>query len=186
MLPLSILNIAQAESLLIGFAMNLVLSSSIAIALLVAAGLGRNSAGKGDADRIRPVAGPPPFDRRQRTGHAPPAGDLDDRAHRLGLVVGAKPGILERAIGLGLLLAGTAVMVLYIYGYQQPPYHPLSRSMGTVAIGALKYLSLAVHPNTLHYWWPAGLFLLAILTATLHLLATVSSRAPGERPRAWA
>jgi hypothetical protein len=183
-LPLSILNIAQAESLLIGFAMNLILSSLVAIALLVAAGLGRNSRarvmlfGFGLSLVLLPLTG------GSGLAMLPPLVIWMTGYIAWGWWSGQKPGALERTIGLGLLLAGAAVMVLYIYGYHQPPYHPLSRSMGTVAIGALKYLSLAVHPNTLHYWWPAGLFLLAILIATLHLLATASSRAPGERPRA--
>ena len=45
-LPLSILNIGQAESLMIGFAMNLILTSLIAVALVATAGLARRGAGR--------------------------------------------------------------------------------------------------------------------------------------------
>jgi hypothetical protein len=185
-LPLSILNVAQAESLLIGFAMNLILSSLIAIALLVATGLGRNSQGKvtllgfGLSLVLLPLTG------GSGLAMLPPLVMWMIGHIAWGWWSGQKPGALERAIGLSLLLAGAAVMMLYIYGYEQPPYHPLSGSMETVAIGALKYLTLAIYPNTVDYWWPTGLLLLAILTATLHRLATVSSCSPEERPRALA
>ena len=44
-LPLAILNIAQAETLMIGFAMNLVLTSMIAVGLIVPTGLTRDGGG---------------------------------------------------------------------------------------------------------------------------------------------
>src|SRR5262249_14555789 len=44
-LPLSVLNIAQAESLMIGFAMNLILTSLLAAALIAAAALARRGRG---------------------------------------------------------------------------------------------------------------------------------------------
>jgi hypothetical protein len=48
----------------------------------------------------------------------------------------------------------------------------------------LEYLSLAICPNVPDYWRPAGLLLAGLVAATLLLLAVVSLRTPGERPRA--
>jgi hypothetical protein len=85
-----------------------------------------------------------------------------------------------------MLLASSTVVALYLRGYAQPAYHPLSISPTTVAVGAIKYLGLGVCPFLPYfgpYWWPAGLLLLVVLIPTLILLAVVAIRRPDERPR---
>ena len=69
-LPLAILNIGQIESLMIGFAMNLILTSSIAIALILAVAPNRRRWMGSVCWRSAsgPLAGPPAFERRQRAG----------------------------------------------------------------------------------------------------------------------
>jgi hypothetical protein len=183
-LPLSILNVAQAECLLIGFAMNLILSSLLTIALIVVAGLGRRWQGRvmllgfGLAVVLLPLTG------GSGLAMVPPLAMWMTGSITWGWWSGRKPCALDRAIGIGSLLTSSAVVAFYLYGYCQPAYHPLSPSVRTVAMGALKYLSQGVYPNVLKYWRPAGRILLAILTATILRLAIVAFRTPGERPRA--
>jgi hypothetical protein len=56
--------------------------------------------------------------------------------------------------------------------------------MSAAASSTLKYLSLAVYPQVPSYWWPAGPIVIALVTATLAMLAIASYRMPEERPRA--
>jgi hypothetical protein len=81
-------------------------------------------------------------------------------------------------------LAGSAVAVLYLRGYTRPAGFPLPASAQAFASTALRFLSQTVYPGMRGYAWPAGLFLVVLVTATLVRLAIVSVRSPGERPRA--
>ena len=94
------------------------------------------------------------------------------------------PTAATRAIGLGLLCAGSAIAVFYFYGYHRPPWHPLPRSLGSVVSSTLLYLSLAVYPQLSAPWWPASAIGAILVTATLVLLAIRAFRTPAERPRA--
>src|SRR5262249_44361328 len=71
-------------------------------------------------------------------------------------------------------------------GYNRPAHHPLPPSAAAVASSTLLYLSLAVYPHLSSYWWPAGMIVVMLVSATLGLLAMASIRSPGERPRALA
>ena len=83
-----------------------------------------------------------------------------------------------------LLLAATVVIGLYLRGYARPAHHPLPPSIGAVASSTLMYLSLAVFPGIPSYWWPARPISVALVVATLVLLAIAGYRTPDERPRA--
>ena len=185
-LPLSILNVAQAECLLIGFAMNLILSSAIAIALIVAAGPGRSREGRvislvfGLSLVFLPLTG------GSGLTMLPPLALWMTGYVTWGWWSGRKPSAPDRALGIGLLLASSAIVTLYLRGYYRPPHHPLSSSLRTAAGGALKFLSLSIHPRVLEYWWPAGMFVLAILAATVLLLAIVAVRRPANVRAPWA
>ena len=185
-LPLAILNIGQIESLMIGFAMNLILTSSIAIGLIVVVALDRLRDGKlpamclGLSLVLLPLCG------GSGLVMLPPLALWLAGFLAWGWWSGRKPAAGTRAVGLALLLAGLAVTALYLRGYARPPHHPLPPSPGMVASSTLIYLSLAVYPHLSGYWVPAGLIALAAVVATILLLTVVSLRAPGERPRAWA
>ena len=183
-LPLSVLNIAQAECLINGFAMNLILSSLIAIALIVAAGLARGGGGRALALIVGLSLVLLPLSGGSGLAMLPPLGLWLAGYIAWGWWSGKKPGVWTRAVGLGLLLAGSTVVVLYLRDYTPPSYHPLPQSMASAASSTLMYLSLAVFPQISTFWWPAGLIVVAMLTATLVLLAIVSLRSPDERPRA--
>jgi hypothetical protein len=184
-LPLSFLSIAQAECLLIGFAMNLVLTSSFAVATIV----GASACHRGDGRAMAMVAGLSivllPLCGGSGLPMVPPLAAWLAGYVAVGWWSGRNPGAVTRAIGVGMLLASSAVVALYFRDYAQPAYHTLSTSPATVAVGAIKYLSLGVSPSVPHYgpyWWPASLILLAVLIPTFILLAAVALRTPDERP----
>ncbi len=185
-LPLSILNLAQAETLMIGFAMNLVLTSFIAIVLILGTGAGRRRDGRGMVLIFALALVFLPLCGGSGLAMVPPLALWMTGYVARGWWSRREPGALVRTVALGALVACSAVIVLYLYGYTQPPYHPPSSSPQTVAMGALKFLSLGVYPTVMNYWWPVGPILVAILTATVVLLARVAWRSHGERPLALA
>ena len=181
-LPLSILNVAQAESLMIGFAMNLVLTSMIAVGLIVPTGLTRRRGGSvmamgfGVSLVLLPLCG------GSGLVMLPPlalwlAGYLG-----WGWWSGQKPGAWTRAIGLGLLMAGVGIVAMYLHGYSRPPRHPLPPSMASVVSSTLMCLSLAIYPDVTAYWWPAGWIVVALVGATLGLLADRHRPDAGRTP----
>jgi hypothetical protein len=183
-LPLAILNIAQTETLMIGFAMNLVSSSFIAVALIVGVGICRGRDGGALVLIFGPSVALLPLTGGSGLAILPPlalwlAGDIV-----WGWWSGRRPGTRDRAIGLGMLLAGSFIVALYFHGYQRPAHHPLARSPWAAAVGALKFLSLSLHPRVHEFWWPTGLLVLGVVTATVLLLAVAAYRTPRERPRA--
>jgi len=183
-LPLSILNIAQAESVLNGFAMNLVLTSMMALAVLAAAALARRGGGRilaiglGLSMVLLPLCG------GSGLVMLPPLALWLSGNLASGWWSGRRPGAGIRAFGLGVLVASSIVVALYFRGYVRPPYHPAATSMAAVASSTLMYLSLAIYPDLGSYWEPAGWMLAVIVVSTLILLAAASLRSPVERPRA--
>src|SRR5262249_31154255 len=160
--------LAQAECLVNGFALNLILSSLLAIVLIVAAGLAR---GGGGAQALAPTLGlclvllP-------LTGGSGVTLSSPLRLWLAGQVEwggggGERPSVWSRAIGLALLLAGAAVVVLYLRHYARPSYHPVQSAMTTLTSCTLMFLSLAVYPQIETFAWPSGLIAAAILAATL-------------------
>jgi hypothetical protein len=184
LLPLSILNVAQAGSLMNGLTMALVLSSLLAIALILAAGAGRWRDGRamalifGLALVLLPLTG------GGGLAMTPPLGLWLVGYIARGWWSGRVPGAATRAISLGLLATASAIVLLYLHGYTRPPHNPLPPSPTLVASTMLRYLSLAIYPGMSGYWWPAGLIVSALVTATLLLLTSVVYRTPAERPRA--
>jgi hypothetical protein len=183
-LPLAILNVAQAETLMIGFAMNLILTSLLAIALIVLVGRANQSssmataAGFGLGLVLLSLTG------GGGLAMLPPLVLWLAGYAAWGWWSGKRLGLATRAIGLGLLAASSAIAVLYLRGYIRPAHHPLPPSVWAVAASTLRYLSLAVYPQLSSYWWPAGLIVVVLVSATLGLLASASARSPMERPRA--
>jgi hypothetical protein len=185
-IPLAILNVAQAESLMIGFAMNLILTSALAIALIVVvsrprrSGDGAMALGFGLALVLLPLTG------GSGLVMIPPLAAWLAGYIAWGWWSGRSPLIATRAVGLGLIMAGSAIALLYLWGYDRPSYHPLSHSAAAVASSTLMFLSLTVYPHLTSYWWPAGPIVAALVMATLGLLTIASIRSPVECPRAFA
>jgi hypothetical protein len=183
-LPLSILNIAQAECLINGFAMNLILSSVIAIVLIVAAGLAREGRGRMMALSVGLSLVLLPMSGGSGLAMFPPLASWPAGHIAWGWWSGRRPSVWTRAVGLGWLLAGSAIVVLYLRDYTRPSDPPIPPSMISVASSTLKFLSLAVFPQVSTYTWPAGLIAALVMTSTLLLLAIAGVRSPAERPRA--
>jgi hypothetical protein len=183
-LPLSILNIGQVESLVITFAMNLILSTWITIELIRTASLADRRPGwatvlsSGVLLVLLPLCG------GSGLVLLPPLVLWLGGYIAWGWWSGREPGGMARAIGLGALMACSAIVTLYLSGYSRPSYHPPPPSLSAAASTTLACLSLAVCPSLATYWRPAGLLLLLLIGATLLRLAVVSIRVPAERPRA--
>ncbi len=179
LLPLAILNFAQAESVMVGFAMNLVLSSVLAIALLLGAGFGsgqRLAVYFGLALVLLPLTG------GSGLAMVPPLALWLIGYIAWGWWGRTKPGFAARATGLGLVMACLAITILYFYGYVRPAGYPPPRSLADVASTTLGFLSLATYPSMSGYRWPAGAIIAILVLATLGLLAVSAVRSPGERP----
>ncbi len=182
-LPLAILSLAQGESLLNGYAMALVLTSGVAVALIAAAASERGGDGRvialtfGVALVLLPLCG------GAGVAMLPPLVLWLAGFVAWGWWSARRPAAWLRAVGAGLLLAGSAVVALYLRGYTRPVHHPLPPSARAVASSAVKYLSLTVYPSMRGHARPAGAIAVILVMATLLRLAIVSARSSAERPR---
>jgi hypothetical protein len=183
-LPLAMLNIAQGETLLNGYVMSLVLASGIAIALIVATAIGRGGDHNGMALALGVSLVLLPLCGGSGLVMLPPLMLWLVGYVAWGWWSGRRPVAWVRATGVGLFLASSVVVVLYLRDYVKPAHHPLPPSARAVTAATLKYLSLTVYPGMRGYAWPAGVFVAVLLAATLALLGIASFRSPGERPRA--
>jgi hypothetical protein len=183
-LPLAILDLAQAESLMNGFAINLVLSSLIAIALIVFTATAREGDGRrvalcfGIALVMLPLCG------GSGLVLLPPLGLWLAGYSFWGWWSAKKPGVWMRMISLGLLLVGSIIVLLYLRDYTRPSHHPLPPSARAVVSSTLMYLSLGIYPQIATYWWPSGPIVVILVAATLVLLTIKGVRTPADRPRA--
>ena len=187
-LPLSIFNIGQAETLLIGFAMNLTLTSWMLCELIGLASAPNSRLGWPLSLRLGlylvllPLCGGsglvllPPLvlwlaceSIWGRTGRGDP--------------VRAK---VARSVGLGLLIVCLAVISLYMFGYKRPVHHHAPPTLAAASLTVLEYLSLVIWPNVHDHWRLAGWIVVFLVAATLARLCWVGWRQPEERPRAFA
>lgn len=183
-LPLSILNLGQAENLLISFSLNLILTAWISVELISLASLAGRRSGWRLALRFGLFLVLLPLCGGSGLVMLPPLVLWLAGYVAWGWWSGREPGGAARAIGLWFLMACSAVVALYLSGYSKPPYMPAAPSLAAAASTTLEYLSLVVCPNVPGYWRPAGLTVVLLIAATLLRLAVVGLRAPGERPRA--
>ncbi len=181
-LPLSILTLGQGESLMITFAMNLVLTAWIAYALIATVSLAGRRPGWALALRFGLLLVLLPLCGGSGLVMLPPLVLWLAGYVAWGWWSGREPGGGARAIGLGSLMACSAITALYFSGYVQAA-HPPPPSMAAAAFTLLEWLSLVICPNVPKYWFPAGLLLVVVLAATLLMLMLAGARAPGERLR---
>jgi hypothetical protein len=187
-LPLSILNLGQAETLLIGFAMNLTLTSWISCELIRLASARDSQFGLplslklGLSLLLLPLCGgsglimlPPLLLWLVCDSIWGCAADGDPARAKV-----------SRAIGVALLVICLGVVAFYMVGYERPPHHPLPVSFAAVVFTFAEYLSLAVWPIVLDYGRVAGLIVAVLVAATLARLCWVGCRQPAERARAFA
>ena len=183
-LPLSILNIGQAESLTITFAMNLILSTWITIELIRTASLADRRPGWATALSFGVLLVLLPLCGGSGLVMLPPLVLWLGGYVAWGLWSGREPGGMARAIGLGSLMACSVIVSMYLSGFSRPAHHLPSPSLSAAASTMLECLSLAICPSFASYWRSAGLLLSLLIGATIVRLAVVSVRAPGERLQA--
>ena len=182
-LPLAILNIGQFECLLIGFALNLVVTAWISCALIVAVSRAHVSPGwrcleAGGLIVLLPLCG------GSGLAMLPPlilwlAGYI-----ACSWWSRRDPGAWARAIGVALLMTTSAIVAWYLSGYVKPAHVPAAQSARSVWSTTLEFLSLVISPSGWGYWRPAGLAVFLLTAATVVHLVVVARRAPVERPRA--
>jgi hypothetical protein len=81
-------------------------------------------------------------------------------------------------------LLGIGVLLLYFIGYHRPPGHLVSPSLGATLKATLQVLSLGFGSRTREYWPLSGAFVAALIVATVLALLWVIARSREERPRA--
>jgi hypothetical protein len=183
-LPLSILNLGQAETLLISFAMNLVLTAWISCELIATATISR--LGWPLALRFGLFLLILPFCGGSGLVMLPPLAMWLAGYSARGCWSGREPGLAARAIGLSLLTGCLLVVALYLIGYTSPAHQGPPPTVLAVATTTLEYLSLVICANAATYWRLAGLTVVLLVGATLLRLVAVVVRYPVERPRALA
>jgi hypothetical protein len=183
-LPLSILNLGQAETLLISFAMNLVLTAWISCELIATATISR--LGWPLALRFGLFLLMLPFCGGSGLVMLPPLAMWLAGYSARGCWSGREPGLAARAIGLSLLTGCLLVVALYLIGYTSPAHQGPPPTVLAVATTTLEYLSLVVCANAPNYWRLASLTVVLLVGVTLVLLVVVVLRHPEERPRALA
>jgi hypothetical protein len=77
---------------------------------------------------------------------------------------------------------GIGLFLLYFVGYQRPPAHPVSPSLGATLQGTLQFMSLGFGSGSKAFWPASGLFVAALTLATV-LALLWALRSGEERPR---
>jgi hypothetical protein len=183
--PLAVLNLGQAETLLIGFAMNLMLTSWIACVLVGLASrpglLARRSliVALGLLLVLLPLCG------GSGLVMLPPL--LLWLIHQIWLAGrGRDADPTAQKMGLVLLVLCLVVVDVYLFDYAMPVNHQPPPSKRAIGFTFLEYMSLVVSPTWHDYWRMAGVSAVGLVVVTLARLGWVSLRQPHERPRAFA
>jgi hypothetical protein len=183
-LPLSILTLGQCECLLVGFALNLVLTAWIAWRITGIIGHSAHPPGWWPCLRIGTALVLLPLCGGSGMAMLPPlvlwlAGYL-----AFGWWSGRDPGPWVRAIGVALLMAAAATVAWYLAGYRTPAHIPPPPSASAIGATMLEVCGLVIEPVGLRYWRIAGLSVILLSAATVVLLGIAAWRSPHERPRA--
>ncbi|MGO9596804.1 MAG: hypothetical protein ACLP7Q_02155 [Isosphaeraceae bacterium] len=182
-LPLSILTLAQYDVLLIGFALNLVLTTWLSYVLIAV--LGRVTERPpwlsvipiGISLVLLPLCG------GSGLAMLPPLVLWLVGYLCCGWWSGREPGTWARAFGVLCLMACSALVALYLCSYiQMRPPVPSLRAMVRTSLECLS-LSLLCS-GSVGYWKVAAVTVVAMIAAALVRLIVVAVRLPHERPRA--
>ena len=184
-LPLTILNIGQTETMTIAFAMNLVLSAWIAYELIAMMGLAGGRPGWSLASRFGLCLVLLPLCGGSGLAMLPPLVLWLIGYLACGWWSEQQPGGVVRTIGMVVLMACSAIVAMYLSGFVMTDHHLRARSVLAAAFTTLECLSLVLCPNIEKYWVVAGLLIALSIVATLLLLARAGLREPRERLRAF-
>jgi hypothetical protein len=183
-LPLAILTIGQCECLMVGFALNLVMTAGISWRLIHLIGQISISTDWRLCLRIGALFVLLPLCGGSGIVMLPPLMIWLAGYIMCGWWSGAHPGALARTIGLGLLTATSAIILWYLNGYVRPSYIPIAPSLTAIWFTTLQVFSLVVSPIDWDYWRAAGTGVVLLLAVTVIQLLAVAWRLPEQRPRA--
>ncbi|MGO9596802.1 MAG: hypothetical protein ACLP7Q_02145 [Isosphaeraceae bacterium] len=184
-LPLSILTLAQSEVLLIGFALNLVLTALLTFELISVLGRATERPPWRTVIPIGIVLVTLPLCGGSGLVLLPPLAFWLAGYLCWGWWSGREPGVWARGFGISALMACSAIIALYLSDYVRPPYPPSSFAPGAMVRTTLEFLSLSINSGATVYWQAASLTVLALATTTLIRLSIIAARLPHERPRAF-
>ena len=145
-LPLSILNIGQSESFLIGLALTLILPAWISYELIVAMCRTSQSPGWWPSLLVGGLLVLLPLSGGSGMVMLPPLMLWLAGYVACGWWSGRDPGAWGRALGLGLLLTTLVVVAFYLKGYKRPAHHPATPSAWAACSTTLEFLSLVIRP----------------------------------------
>ncbi len=183
-LPLSILTLAQAEILFIGFALNLVLTAWISYALIVVFARGSDQSPStlvvpvGTVLILLPLCG--------GSGLVMVPALILWLAGYLGWGwwSGQKPVGWVRAFGLFSIIACFALISLYLKGYIRPAHHPAAPSLCAVIGTTTEVLSLALRPGANGFRFVSAMIVTGLVGLAFDRFLHIARLSPLERPRA--
>jgi hypothetical protein len=183
-LPLSILILGQWECLLLGFALNLVMTGWITWRIIVIFGHSAHPPGWWACLRIGAFLVLLPLCGGSGLAMMPPLVLWLAGYVACGWWSGRDPGPLARAIGLGSLMTTSATIAWYLGGYVKPAHIPPAPSLSAICSTTLEVCSLVISPLGWGCRWVAGLAVVLLSSATAILLGIVAWGSPAQRPRA--
>jgi hypothetical protein len=194
-LPVAILNLGQCECLLIGFALNLVMTAWISWGLIATFSRASESPAWRPCLQVGLMLVLLPLCGGSGLIMMPPLVIWLAGYVACGWWSGRDFGPSTRRLGIGLLLASAAGVAWYLSGYQRPAYIPAAPSARAACLTMLQVLSLAISP--IHwgwarpnlgfqwsYWRLGGLAVVLLSAFTVIRLAIAARRSAEERPRA--
>ncbi len=187
-LPLSILNLGQAETLLISFAMNLMLTAWISCELIATAASANDRLGWRLALKFGLFLVLLPLCGGSGLVMLPPLAMWLAGYSACGLWSGRDPGVAARAIGLWLLTACSVVVALYLIGYTSPAHRGPPPSLTAVATTTCWNTSKSgrMRRRTQLLASRGALTVVLLVSATLLRLVVVVLQHPEESPRSRA
>jgi hypothetical protein len=184
-LPMSILSLGQAETLMISFAMNLTLTTWISCLLIALASRSTGRPGWRLTVTLGLLLVLLPLCGGSGLVMLPPL--VLWLAYRIRCCGSGRAAVTsEQKIGLLFLIACLAVAAVYMVGYGMPAGHRPPPSFAAVLSTLLGYLSLVFCPSDHTHWFLAGLAAASLLAATFVRLGWVALRQPADRLRAVA
>ena len=181
--PIALLNVGQAELVLLGFAMNLLLPAWIAYDAIRTTATLTDRPGPGVILRFSLYLMALPLCGGNGLVMLPALAFWLAGWLLVGLVVGARAGGGEMAIGLAALLACSIIVAVYLHGYRKPEHHPDAPSLSAVILTTRELLSMVICPAVLRYWEFTSLAVLFLVAFTIVRLIRTCWRSPEERPR---
>lgn len=181
-LPLSILNIGQSECLLIGFALNLIVTAWISYELIVAMCRTNQSPGWLPSLVVGGLLVLLSLSGGSGMAMLPPLMLWLAGYVACGWWSGRDLGAWGRALGLGLLLTTAVAVALCLQGYKRPTHIPATPSAWAACSTTLEFLSLVIGPVGGGWGRRCGAVVALLAAITFIHLAMVARRSLAERP----